>query len=221
MLDNYKLLCKRLKIDYKKDIICTISISLVILIFGIISSFIFSIAIGFVCLLVVFFFITSHFSELKSKEKQLVNSKEIAFNGFYRYVVSLLKNNNVLYAALKQSLDYIDEVLYDDVNQLIIDIEIDTSLQPFIDFMDYFNDETIKQMIILLYKSQEQGAIDEVLSSINECMVNLQDNSINSYILKEEKTIEKYYMFPIFLSALIIIVVTVFIFTTLGDGIYV
>ena len=87
--------------------------------------------------------------------------------------------------------------------------------------MESFNDETIKQMIMLLYKSQDVGVIDEVLVSINECMVNLQDNSINNYIAKEQKVIEKYFMWPILLSAAIIIVVTMYVFSMIGDGIYV
>ena len=221
MLESYKLLCKRLKIDYKKEIISTLIISLFLLSIGIIATFFVSIVILFLSLVIIFIFITSHFSELKSKEKQLVYAKEIAFNGFYRYVVALLKNQNILYSALQSSLEYIDEVLYDDVNDLIIEIENDTSLEPFLKFMECFNDETIKQMIILLYKSQDVGVIDEVLNSINECMVNLQDSSIINYISKEEKKVEKYYMFPIILSAVVIVVVTMYIFSMIGSGIYV
>ena len=148
-------------------------------------------------------------------------TKEIAFNGFYRYVITLLKNNQVLYGALQSSLEYVDEVLYDDVNNLIIDIEEDTSLIPFLKFSENFNDETIKQMIVLLYKTQDVGVIDEVLNSINVCMVNLQDTSIKSYIEKEEKIIEKYYIYPIILSAGVILVVTMFVFTMIGDGLFV
>ena len=76
-------------------------------------------------------------------------------------------------------------------------------------------------MIILLYKTQDVGILDDVLNSINLCMVNLQDTSIKNYISKEEKIIEKYYIYPIILSAAVILVVTMFVFTMIGDSLYV
>lgn len=221
MLNNYKKLCIKLKLNYKKQLSVLIVIGVLLVLISILASIFYSIVIGFSVFIVLLIYVLIHYIDLKSKEKQLINAKEIAFNGFYRYVITLLKNEHILYSALQSSLEYIDEVLYDDVNELIIGIENDTTLEPFLKFMDSFNDETIKQMIILLYKTQDVGVIDEVLNSINECMVNLQDNSIKNYIAKEEKVIEKYYIFPIILSAVIILVVTMYVFSMIGEGIYV
>lgn len=221
MLKIYKRMCDKLKISYKKNLILNIVVSIVLLILAVFLSIYNSIIIGFLILLLLFVYLFLHYLDLKTKEKQMINSKEIAFNGFYRYVITLLKNNQVLYGALQSSLEYVDEVLYDDVNDLIIEIEDDTSLNPFLKFSENFNDETIKQMIILLYKTQDVGILDDVLNSINLCMVNLQDTSIKNYISKEEKIIEKYYIYPIILSAAVILVVTMFVFTMIGDSLYV
>ena len=220
-MESYKLTCKRLKIDYKKDLTGILIVSIVLLIASLLLSIFYSIAVGFLLIILEFAYVTLHFVELKSKERQLVNSKEIAFNGFYRYVVALLENKNILYSALQSSLEYVDEVLFDDVNTLLLEIENDTSLQPFLNFMEQFNDETIKQMIMLLYKTSDVGVIDEVLVSINECMVNLQDNSLISYVNKEERVIEKYFVWPIILSAAIILVITMYVFSMIGEGLYV
>ena len=184
-------------------------------------SFVYSLIIGIIIWVMGFIYVFLHYSNLKSLVKQLTNSKEIAFNGFYRYVVTLLKNNHILYSALQASLEYVDEVLVDDVNQLINDMENDTTMEPFLNFSMSFDDENIKQMIILLYKTQDSGIIDDVLDSINDCIVNLQDTSIKNYIYKEEKKIEKYYMFPIILSAVVMIMVSFYVFSLIGEGLYV
>ena len=84
-----------------------------------------------------------------------------------------------------------------------------------------FDDDTIKQMIILLFKTQEVGIINDVLDSINECMVHLQDTSIKNYIDKEEKKIEKFYMMPIILSAAAMLIISFYVFSLIGQGIYV
>ena len=176
---------------------------------------------AFVALFINLVILVCVITSLKAKLRQLTYSKEIAFSGFYRYVIALIKNGHILYSALQSSLDYVNEVLTGDVGQLISEIEVDTSLQPFLNFMENFEDETIKQMIILLYKTQDTGVIDEVIESVNECMVNLQDTSIKNYIFKEEKNIEKYYPIPIVLSAIVMIIVTMYIFTLIGGGSYV
>lgn len=221
MIEKLKLLCGRLKIDYKKDLIITIVVFSFILAVGVVLSFVYSLIIGIIIWVMGFIYVFLHYSNLKSLVKQLTNSKEIAFNGFYRYVVTLLKNNHILYSALQASLEYVDEVLVDDVNQLINDMENDTTMEPFLNFSMSFDDENIKQMIILLYKTQDSGIIDDVLDSINDCIVNLQDTSIKNYIYKEEKKIEKYYMFPIILSAVVMIMVSFYVFSLIGEGLYV
>ena len=63
--------------------------------------------------------------------------------------------------------------------------------------------------------------INDVLDSINECMVHLQDTSIKNYINKEEKKIEKFYMMPIILSAAVMILVSFYVFSLIGQGLYV
>lgn len=221
MIEKLKLLCGRLKIDFKKDLIITIVVFSFILAVGVVLSFVYSLIIGIIIWVIGFIYVFLHYSNLKSLVKQLTNSKEIAFNGFYRYVVTLLKNNHILYSALQASLEYVDEVLVDDVNQLINEMENDTTMEPFLNFSMSFDDENIKQMIILLYKTQDSGIIDDVLDSINDCIVNLQDTSIKNYIYKEEKKIEKYYMFPIILSAVVMIMVSFYVFSLIGEGLYV
>ena len=221
MIEKLKILCDRLKIDYKKDLIITIAVFSFILAVGVVLSFVYSLIIGIIIWVIGFIYVFLHYSNLKSLVKQLTNSKEIAFSGFYRYVVTLLKNNHILYSALQASLEYVDEVLVDDVNQLINEMENDTTMEPFLNFSMSFDDENIKQMIILLYKTQDSGIIDDVLDSINDCIVNLQDTSIKNYIYKEEKKIEKYYMFPIILSAVVMIMVSFYVFSLIGEGLYV
>lgn len=221
MIKNYLELCKKLKLNLKKECTLTFIIFLTIVLIGFVLMFIDSFISGFLMIMCSFLYFYSHYSSLKNSYNQLVISKEIAFNGFYRYVVTLLKNNHILYSALKASLEYSDEVLLDDINELIEDIENDTTIEPFLKFMNNFNDESIKQMIMLLYKTQEVGVANEVLNSINECMVYLQDTSIKSYTSIESKKVERYYIYPIVLSTAVVLLITSYVFSLLGSSMYV
>ena len=221
MLKKYLELCKKLKLNIKKECTLTFIIFALIIICGITLMFVDSVMSGFLMIMCSFLYLYSHYQSLKSSYLQLITSKEIAFNGFYRYVVTLLKNNHILYSALQASLQYSDDVLLEDINELINDIENDTSIEPFIKFMNNFNDESIKQMILLLYKTQEVGIVNEVLSSINECMVYLQDTSIKSYTVTESKKVEKYFIYPLILSSIVILLITSYVFSLLGSDLFV
>ena len=152
MFNKYKNNCRLLKISFKKDLIVTSIISGLCLVSGIVILIINQSIIGLLLLIISISLFFAHISSINSRANQVIDSKHIAFNSFYRYVVTLLENGNILYEALKSSLEYCDEVLLDDVNKLIEEIELDTSYQPFINFSENFNDEMVKQMIILLYQ---------------------------------------------------------------------
>ncbi|MCI5745646.1 MAG: hypothetical protein MR270_05125 [Erysipelotrichaceae bacterium] len=220
-MKNYIFMCRKLNINYKKDLTVTIVIELFFILGAFFLYSMMNQFYGIVTLFCGLLYLMFHFMNLKSSLKQLTNAKEIAFNGFYRYIVTLLKNNNVLYGALQASLEYVDDILINDVNELISDIENDTSIEPFFKFMENFDDEMIKQLILLLYKTQEVGIINHVIESINECITQLQDTSLMRYLDKETSKIQRYYIFPIALSAIVMILVTIFIFMKLGEVIYV
>lgn len=221
MINNIKIMYKKLKMSFTKDLSITITIMLLIIGIGTYIALKQMMIFGIMIACYSLIYLLMHFLSVKAKYKQLINAKEIAFNAFYRYVITLLKNNNILFSALQTSLEYIDEVLIDDVNELISNIENDTTLEPFLIFMNNFEDESIKQMVIMLYKVQEVGVIDEVLDSINDSIIKIQDTAINNYIIKEEKKIERYYFIPIILSALIMLLISYYVFTLLGEGLYV
>lgn len=220
-MKKYIYICNKLNVSYKKDLIVLFSIVACLLIFSVFISISVSVIVGVISFAFIFVYIYFHYSSLLDSYKQLIYAKEIAFNGFYRYVITLINNKHILYSALQASLEYVDEVLLNDVNELINDIENDPSLEPFFKFMDNFEDETIKQMIILLYKTQEVNMISQVLDNINNTIINIQDTSISKYIAKEEKTIEKYHMIPIALSAFALIIIAMYIFKIIGEGKYV
>ena len=220
-MQRYIYICKKLKINYKKDLTILSIIVILLLLFSVFITLKVSSIVGIISFVFIFIYVFFHLSSLLDSYKQLIYAKEIAFNGFYRYVITLINNKHILYSALQASLEYVDEVLLEDVNELINDIENDPSLEPFFKFMDNFEDETIKQMIVLLYKTQEVNMISQVLENINNTIVNIQDTSITKYIAKEEKSIEKYHMIPIVLSAVALIIVAMFIFKIIGEGTYV
>lgn len=166
-------------------------------------------------MLIIYFF---NYSVLIQQYRKLVNSKEIAFQGFYRNLLNYLENNETLFGALNLELEEVDNILLPDVQQLIQDMNEDTSLQPFLTFSENFHNELIKQMILILYQTQESGVLEEVLENINSTLMQMNNKSIETHIEFEKKKIEKYHFYPLLLSAAIIILFAVYSLITLGGN---
>ena len=81
-----------------------------------------------ILILIIFYY----YYALTKRYNKLINEKEIAFYGFYRNILNYLENNETLYSALNLEKEYIDIILKDDLDNLISDIQNDTSLLPFI-----------------------------------------------------------------------------------------
>ncbi len=162
-----------------------------------------------------------HFTKIEKKYYELINSKELSFYSLFHYMINLLEHGYIIYNALQECKNDVDIVLKDDVFELIEDIQNDSSITPFIKFSEKFENDQIKQMILMLYNFQENKKCSSILKNMSATLYQIQDESINSSVNKKIKSLDKYSFIPIILSAVTVIIFTLFIFTTIGDGLIV
>ncbi len=215
-MNNYRLYCDKLQIDFKKNILALILKIALVGICSLLLILFVNYQIGIFSLLIIIPIFLFHIFQLEKKYHHLIASKEIAFFGFYRNLINLLENKVIIYNALKETIDFVDETIKNDVLKLIENIENDSSIQPFIEFSNQFENIQIKQMILILYQSQENSKNAQLLENMGNTLFQIQDEAINEYVEKEVKSLEKFYLFPLILSALAIVLFSVFIFQSIG-----
>ena len=211
----------KLKIDAKKELTMLFGLNVCIIGSLLVLSFVYSLKFLFLIFPILILIIFYYYYALTKRYNKLINEKEIAFYGFYRNILNYLENNETLYSALNLEKEYIDIILKDDLDNLISDIQNDTSLLPFINFSDNFKNEMIKQMILLLYQSQNSGLQIEVFENVYNTLTIINNKSIESFIEAEKRKIDRYQFYPLILSAIIIIIFSIFSLTSLGGNLLV
>lgn len=131
----------------------------------------------------------------------------------YQFLINMLANKIILYNALKECLPYIDETLNEDIQEWIVNIEQDSSIQPFIQFSNHFENASIHQMVLLLYYAQENGNKIEMLEEMNQTVFRLQEDAVQIGLNIQIKKLESFSMIPLLLSAIIIILFSLFNFS--------
>lgn len=213
---NYRQICDLLHLDFKKFKLGLIYKIGVFLIFSIFVSLLINLSLGIICLLFLIPILFDHFNNLEKKYRQYLNAKEIAFYHMYQFLINMLANKIILYNALKECLPYIDETLNEDIQEWIVNIEQDSSIQPFIQFSNHFENASIHQMVLLLYYAQENGNKIEMLEEMNQTVFRLQEDAVQIGLNIQIKKLESFSMIPLLLSAIIIILFSLFIFQTIG-----
>ena len=213
---NYRQICDFLHLDFKKFKLGLIYKIGVFLIFSIFVSLLINLSLGIICLLFLIPILFDHFNSLEKKYRQYLNTKEIALYHMYQFLINMLANKIILYNALKECLPYIDETLNEDIQEWIVNIEQDSSIQPFIQFSNHFENASIHQMVLLLYYAQENGNKIEMLEEMNQTVFRLQEDAVQIGLNIQIKKLESFSMIPLLLSAIIIILFSLFIFQTIG-----
>lgn len=202
-------ICNTLKISYKKQTGNIITFMLlggiISFVLGLLSSWFLSIISIVITILLVWFY----YNNLKSKYEETMIKKEKEFIIFYKYLEFYLDKNYTLLDALKESSYLIDQVLSDEINSLIIDYENDSSLKPFIDFSNKFENEKIKELIILLYKYN----FNNYKKENQEILTNINEKTDQMIIDQKANELSKYNFFPILFVSLSLVLFAVFIFS--------
>lgn len=217
MIRKYKELCKKLKINYSNDATLCIGIFILVTILTIILAILVSYKTIIIGVIIYFLFIYFHVSNLNRKYTVLTLKKEKAFKELFISIINNLKNKNSFIESINKSLIICDEVLIDDINNFLLELENDQSLDVFIRLSDNFNDENVKLMILYLSKFYELSDCEYALFNIEQFCLTSKDNTDEELIIQNTNKINNYRFIPIILSSLSVIIIFAYVFSSIGD----
>ena len=217
MIRKYKELCKKLKINYSSDATLCIGIFILVTILTIILAILVSYKTIIIGVIIYLLFIYFHISNLNRKYTVLTLKKEKAFKELFISIINNLKNKNSFIESINKSLNLCDEVLIDDINNFLLELENDQSLDVFIRLSDNFNDENVKLMILYLSKFYELCDYEYALFNIEQFCLTLKDNTDEELIIQNTNKINNYRFIPIILSSLSVIIIFAYVFSSIGD----
>jgi len=130
-------------------------------------------------------------------KKENNNLLEMQFISFLSYFNAYLYSGNNVYQSISKCIDNLKPEIKGSVINLIDHINEDKSITPFKNFADKFKNESINQLVIMIYQYNQNGKGEENISKMIPLLDKLKNITMNDYIKKESEKLNIYLMMPL------------------------
>lgn len=215
---NFKNTIEFLSLNYKKEITKIILLAVLLLVVNTII-FIFAPQIFVFVLSLVFsiIFLYLYVSRYSSMKDKIYLERENEFLKIISYFKIFITNNFNVYQAFEALLPYCSTWLKEKVEELLINIDEDKSVQPFIDFAKLFNNLLIENVLLSIYQMIEEGENSNNLNRFSLLFDDIERANQEALEEKKIKSLDSMNAFPLIGAGYITIVLVFGVFTILGD----
>lgn len=154
----------------------------------------------------------------KSNEKMnLEKSYENEFVDIINYFEMFLMNNLNIYQAFTEVLSYATPWMRNKIETLLLEIDDDKTVKPFISFAKNFKNAAIENVMISIYQMVDDGNNDISLNQFNLLFDKFEENNRREFILKKENDLEKLNVFPLVGAMITTFILTFSILNVVGE----
>ncbi|MDD4123879.1 MAG: hypothetical protein PHD50_03310, partial [Bacilli bacterium] len=120
-------------------------------------------------------------------KKRNNNLLEMQFISFLSYFNAYIYSGNNVYQSISKCVDNLKPEIKTHVINLIDLMKDDKSIVPFKVFADKFENESINQIIIMIYQYSQNGRGEEQIGKMIPLLDKLKNITLNDYIKKESE----------------------------------
>ena len=159
------------------------------------------------------FFLTRYSKLISNKNTENLQEFAVIFGYFRIY----LHNGFSVYSALKEILNFANQTLKKDLEELINEIDSDKSVQPFVKFGKKFNEIIVKEMMISIYQMIDDGENSDYLAQFELIFDKFSDLLYEKYLRAKNSRLATLSNAPLIGASFLIIVLTIGIISILGE----
>lgn len=209
---------ERLGLNYKKELTFIILIA----VFGVLLSVVSIIFTKKFQYLLIFLLLTgiiefiyiSRYKSLEEKQRKDVQDEFISVFSFFKIYI---KNGMNVYTALKEVSQFVGPALKERFDKLLLDIDGDKSVEPFVKFAKTFDELIIEQMMISVYQMVDEGSDSPYFNQFEIVFNSLSNEMHEKELHSKESSLTTQSVAPLIGSALLIILITIGIVTVIGE----
>ena len=222
MKNNLKETIDFVGLSYKKELLKIILINTAllmgtILIYIFLDNLIYAIML-FIGLCLLDFFLLTRYSD---KKQTILKNRENELVAIISYFEVYIQNNNNIYQSFAQLIPYCSDWMKEKIETMLSEIDIDKTVQPFINFANNFQQLSSHSLMLSIYQMIDQGENSEQLLQFNVIFDELSKNRNKEMVNQQDRALSNMSTFPLIGAGLITVTLTISILTILGDLIYV
>ena len=169
--------------------------------------------------IIIFVFIIVTFiksNEEDKKNKKEVEMKEYEFANMLSYLLVFLENNFNVYQSLEMTLSFIKEILVKDVEELINDIDVDKSIEPYQKFASKFKSNIVYQVVMMIYQLDINGYDAKYLNNFPSLISSLKEARVQNMISTRKMNMSFMTIVPIISLLMVGLVLIFYILMSVG-----
>ena len=159
------------------------------------------------------FFLTRYSKLISNKNTENLQEFAVIFGYFRIY----LHNGFSVYSALKEILNFANQTLKKDLEELINEIDFDKSVQPFVKYGKKFNEIIVEEMMISIYQMIDDGENSDYLTQFELIFDKFSDLLYEKYLRAKNSRLATLSNAPLIGASFLIIVLTIGIISILGE----
>lgn len=209
---------ERLGLNYKKEL----TFMILILVIGVLLSAVSPIFTKQLQYLFIFLLLTiiveyiyiSRYKSMEEKQRKDVQDEFISIFSFFKIYI---KNGMNVYTALKEVSQFVGPKLKERFDQLLLDIDGDKTVTPFIKFSKTFDELIIEQMMISVYQMVDEGSNSPYFNQFEIIFNSLSNEMHEKELHSKESSLTTQSVAPLMGSAILIVLITIGIVTVIGE----
>ena len=207
-----------LGLNPKRELLIVLIADLVLILAGVLT-FIFLKQLLYLasCLGVAFIFdllfLTRYSKQISNKNTENLQEFAVLFGYFRIYI----HNGFSVYSALKELLNFANESLKKDLEELISEIDSDKSVQPFVKFGKKFNEIIVEEMMISIYQMIDDGENSNYLSQFELIFDKFSDLLYEKYLRDKNSKLGTLSNAPLLGASFLVVILTIGVISILGE----
>ena len=217
MKKSFKDRLTLLGLSYQKEVMILILFPLVFIIGGFVVYYFFkeliaAIGIGIAGLGLDYFY----FSRYSKLEKEMERDHINEFISLMSYFEAFISNGNNVYNSFKMLIPYSSPFMDDVLNSLLIQIDMDKSVGPYITFASKFNSHVIESLMLSIYQMIDSGESSNQFTEFEFLFTNIKNNYSEELIEQKKKSLDSLNSFPLIGAGFLTITLSICIVSLIG-----
>ena len=217
MKKSFKERLKELGLSYKKEIAIITMMNVVILAATLVGYFYLKNLLlfvgGFGLLGVANFMYLSRYSGL---EKQLEKERSNEFITLLSYFEMFISNGKNVYTALRMLIPYSTDFTKKGLDVLLEQIDIDKSVEPFINFARLYKNNTFEYLMISIYQMVDAGGDTTRLKEFNFLFSSISKKNQEMMIEEKKRSLDALSSWPLFGAGAMTIILSISLLGVIG-----
>ena len=157
-----------------------------------------------------------YFSRYSKLEREMEREHINEFISLMSYFEAFISNGNNVYNSFKMLIPYSSPFMDDVINSLLIQIDMDKSVGPYITFASKFNSHVIESLMLSIYQMIDSGESTNQFTEFEFLFSNIKNSYSESLIEEKKKSLDSLNSFPLIGAGFLTITLSICIVSLIG-----